>query len=109
MVREAPTGEPGTLSLAEALAAVGGVDLVTAEQNQIRIFRGGWKCPVAYTVGMHEVYKYGEAIFLKPGDRIFVAPTGLATYRRMMNQIFPLFGATNSDLGAILTLLALTN
>jgi polysaccharide export outer membrane protein len=79
----------GRLTLAQALAASGGLTQ-DAACDQIRIFRGGWRQPMAYTLSAHEVYRYGTDIWLKPGDRIFVAPSGLATWGRAFGQLMPL-------------------
>ena len=107
MPQEGDLTQPGTLTLAEALAEVGGLDPTTAAQEQIRIFRGGWKHPVAYTLGAHEVYKYGDCLYLKPGDRVFVAPTGLATWGRALQQGLPFITGTSNALSLALSAAAL--
>jgi polysaccharide export outer membrane protein len=77
------------LNLADALAAAGGIDPLYAKKSQIRIFRGGWQKPQAYTVSTEDVYQFGTSIQLKPGDRIIVAERGLATWSRTITLLTP--------------------
>jgi polysaccharide export outer membrane protein len=91
-------GGDGRLSLAEALGEARGLDPLNAAEDQIRIFRGGWARPSVYTLSAHEVYRFGEQIQLRPGDRIFVAPTGLATWGRALTQISPILSLGRSGL-----------
>jgi polysaccharide export outer membrane protein len=84
------------LTLVEALAASGGLDPATAKMDEIRIFRGGWRQPRAFTLSSDEVNKYGNDILLKPGDRIFVAPSGLATWGRALGQFGPVLNTAVS-------------
>jgi len=77
------------LNLADALAAAGGIDPVHARRSEIRIFRGGWQRPQAFRVSTEDVYQFGTSIQLRPGDRIIVAPRGLATYARTISLLTP--------------------
>ena len=97
------------LTLAAAIAAVGGLDLDYAAQDQIRIFRGGWKYPRAFTLSSSEVYKYGESICLQPGDRILVAPSGNATWGRSLKQFLPAISGAASLAAVALSAAALAN
>jgi polysaccharide export outer membrane protein len=83
-----PMGGRG-LSLADALAHVGGVDPLYADKNVIRVFRGSWQAPRAYTLSVEDVYRSGAGIALKPGDRIIVAPRGLANWNRAATLLLP--------------------
>jgi polysaccharide export outer membrane protein len=77
------------LNLADALAAAEGIDPLYAKRSEIRIFRGGWQNPQAYTVSTEDVYQFGTSIQLKPGDRIIVAERGLATWARTITLLTP--------------------
>jgi polysaccharide export outer membrane protein len=77
------------LNLAEALAAVGGINPLFAKKSEIRLFRGGWQRPQSYRLSTEDIYAYGTSIRLRPGDRIIVAPSGLATYSRVMTLLTP--------------------
>jgi polysaccharide export outer membrane protein len=77
------------LNLADAIAAVEGLDLTNARKSEITIFRGGWQRPTAYTVSITDVYQYGASIPLHPGDRIVVGTRGLATWARTITLLTP--------------------
>jgi len=77
------------LSLAAALAGAGGLDPVHADQNVIRVFRGSWQAPQVFTIGAEELYRYGHAIALRPGDRVHVAPRGVANWSRTVTLLLP--------------------
>jgi polysaccharide export outer membrane protein len=79
----------GKLTLVAALAAAGGVDKKYADENVVRIFRGNWPCPTSFTISACEIYKYGESIELRSGDRILVAPKNLATASRALELLQP--------------------
>lgn len=98
-----PMGRRG-LNLADALAAVQGIDPLYADRSNIRIFRGSWQRPKAFTLSTEDVYRYGTSIVLKPGDRIIVAPRRLATYARTMQLATPFIqtGSTAAVLAATL-------
>ena len=95
-----PMGQRG-LNLTEALAFVGGIDPVHASRKKIRIFRGSWQKPEAYTLSTEDVYQFGPSIRLRPGDRIIVAPRPLATYSRVLGLATPFLQAAST--GAVLT------
>jgi polysaccharide export outer membrane protein len=78
------------LTLAEALAEAGGINPATADDSQVRIFRGGWCAPYHFTVSVCDIYKYGEGIRLRSGDRILVATSELATWGRALGAVAPL-------------------
>lgn len=81
-----PGATSARISLAEALASVGGLDTQNADHDQIRIFRGSWGDLRSFTISAHEIYRYGERILLHPGDRVLVAPSGAADFSRLMDQ-----------------------
>lgn len=94
----------GGLNLAAAVAAAGGLDLTNADQNEIRVFRGSWQEPRTFTIGAEDVYRFGAQIRLKPGDRIHVAPRGLATWSRTLSLMLPFLqtGLSGATLAAAL-------
>jgi polysaccharide export outer membrane protein len=77
------------LNLADALAAAEGLDLTNARKSEIRIFRGGWQNPQAFTVSITDVYQYGSSIQLHPGDRIVAGTRGLASWARTITLLTP--------------------
>ena len=79
----------GGLDLAAAIAAAGGLDLLYSDPNEIRVFRGSWQAPRSFTLSAEDIYRYGVHIRLKPGDRIHVAPRGLATWNRTLTLLLP--------------------
>jgi polysaccharide export outer membrane protein len=79
----------GQLTLAGAIGAARGLDFATADYNDIRVFRGTWANPSCYTISACELYAYGEGIGLRDGDRIIVAPTQQATYKRTLDLTMP--------------------
>lgn len=88
---ETPTAVPiarNRITLAEALAMAGGPTRAES-RKEIAVLRGGFAKPVVYTMDMEEALLYDEQILLQPGDRVVVAPTGLATSSRYMRQILP--------------------
>ena len=86
--------ERGRLSLAQAIASVGGILHVEARKRSIKQIRGNWQEPTVYTLSYDSILDYGDRILLQPGDRIVVAPTALTTMSRYMEQILPfLLGA----------------
>jgi len=95
---------PSGLTLADAMAAVGGMNPLYAKRSQLRIFRGSWSKPKAYTLSREDVLVYGTAIRLQPGDRLFVAESGLAAYSRFMTLLTPFIqsGATAAAFAAAL-------
>jgi len=99
-----PMGARG-LMLSEALAAVGGIDPLHADRAKIRIFRGGWQRPKAYTISTEDVYRFGTSVRLRPGDRLIVAPRGLATYNRTVTLMLPFLqsAATAAAVGVALS------
>jgi polysaccharide export outer membrane protein len=81
--------EKGEISLAAAIAAAGGFKFETADHDSIRVFRGSWQNPTCYTISACELYLYGEGIRLQDGDRIIVAPTAQASYKRTLDLTLP--------------------
>ena len=83
-----PMGDRG-LNLADALAYAQGIDPLNADRGVIRIFRGTWRRPRDYTLSTEDVYRFGTSIRLTPGDRIIVAPRGLASWNRTLTLMLP--------------------
>jgi polysaccharide export outer membrane protein len=77
------------LSLAQAVASAGGLDPLYASKKEIRVFRGGWQAPTSFHLTADDLYEYGEAIRLHPGDRVVVAESGLATWNRAVTLMLP--------------------
>lgn len=100
---QSPTLVPivdGRISLAEALATAGGPTPARA-RRELAIIRGGFAEPVVYRIDLEEALLIDHQVLLKPGDRIVVAPTGLSTASRYMQQILPfLLGAQALGLAA---------
>lgn len=92
--------ERDTLSLAEALSTAGGPTPAKA-RRELAVIRGGYAKPVVYVVELEKALLYDDRIKLRPGDRIIVAPTGLATASRYMEQVLPfLRGAQAAGIAA---------
>lgn len=98
-----PTPVPltdGKVSLAEALATAGGPTPARA-RRELAVIRGGFAQPVVYRIELEEALLIDHQIQLRPGDRVVIAPTGLSTASRYMQQILPfLVGAQALGLAA---------
>ncbi len=86
----------GHLNLAQAIAEAGGLLAIEADEGSIKLVRGSWQDPIVYTLSYETVLAHGDRIFLEPGDRIVVQPTGLTTASRYMQQILPFLQAADS-------------
>jgi len=95
----------GRLTLAAAVAAAGGLVAESADVNQVRIYRGGWNNPRVFTISAEDVYRYGEAIQLRSGDRIMVAPTSNASNARAAQLVLPYL---STALATVLGVVAVT-
>ncbi|MDF1700397.1 MAG: polysaccharide export protein, partial [Planctomycetota bacterium] len=84
-----PFDANGRLSLAAAVASAGGLDAQCADVNQVRVYRGGWDSPQVFTLSSEDVYKYGQSIHLRSGDRIMIAPSSQATNQRAAQLVLP--------------------
>lgn len=80
--------ERDSLSLAEALASCGGPTPARA-RRELAVVRGGFARPVVYIVDLDKALLVDDQIKLRAGDRVIVAPTGLSTASRYMQQIYP--------------------
>lgn len=88
------------LTLAEALASAGGPTPARA-RRELAVIRGGFAKPVVYRVELERALLVDDQIRLQPGDRVVVAPHGLSTASRYMQQILPfLLGAQALGLAA---------
>ena len=93
--------ENGRLSLAQALAEVGGLLPIEARKGSIKLIRGSWQEPTVYTLKYDTILEEGDKILLRAGDRIVVAPTGLTTLSRYMQQILPLLTGADTSLDIV--------
>lgn len=75
------------ITLAEALAAAGGPTPAMA-RRELAVLRGGLARPIVYTVDLEKALLFDHQIALRPGDRVILAPTGLATSSRYMDQLW---------------------
>ena len=92
--------ERGRMTLAEALAAAGGPTPARA-RREIAVIRGGYAKPIVYVIDLEEALVVDDHVLLRPGDRVVLAPTGLSTASRYMQQILPfLMGAQAAGLAA---------
>lgn len=80
--------ERDSLSLAEALANAGGPTPARA-RRELAVIRGGYAKPVVYIIDLDRALLFDDRIKLRSGDRVVVAPTGLSTSSRYMEQILP--------------------
>lgn len=76
------------MTLAEGIAAAGG-PTPAASRRELAIIRGGYAKPVVYTIDLEQALLHDHEIVLKPGDRVVLAPTGLAMSSRYMEQFWP--------------------
>lgn len=89
-----------SVTLAEALASAGGPTPASA-RRELAVIRGGFAKPVVYRIDLEKALLYDDQIKLRPGDRVVVAPTGLVTASRYMQQVLPfLVGAQALGLAA---------
>lgn len=95
---KAPTSVPivdGRISLAEAIATAGGPTPARA-RRELAVIRGGFAEPVVYRINLEEALLIDHEIQLRPGDRVVIAPTGLSTSSRYMQQILPFLGGAQA-------------
>ncbi len=76
------------ITLAEALASAGGPMRASA-RRELAVIRGGFAKPVVYIVDLDDALLVDERVLLKAGDRVVVAPTGMANASRYMQQVLP--------------------
>lgn len=88
------------ITLAEAIATAGGPTPARA-RRELAVIRGGFATPVVYRIDLDRALVVDDQILLRPGDRVVIAPTGLATASRYMEQVLPfLMGAQALGLAA---------
>jgi polysaccharide export outer membrane protein len=80
--------ERGSVTLAEALATAQGPTPASA-RRELAVIRGGFAKPIVYRIDLEKALLYDDQIKLRPGDRVVVAPTGLVTASRYMQQVLP--------------------
>lgn len=76
------------MTLAEALAQAGGPTAAKA-RSELAVIRGGFAKPIVYTLDLEQALLFDDQIRLRNGDRVIVAPTGLATSSRYAGMILP--------------------
>lgn len=81
------------MTLMQALSASKGPVMMTADMESIYLVRAMQQPPVVYKVTLAQIMENRD-LAIAPGDRIFVPPTGLASWDRTMQQILPGFGGT---------------
>ena len=92
--------ERSRITLAEAIASTGG-PTPAKSRRELAVIRGGFASPVVYRIDLERALLVDEQILLRPGDRVVIAPTGLATASRYMEQFLPfLMGAQALGLAA---------
>lgn len=82
--------EKDAISLAHALAVAGGPTPARA-RRELAVIRGGFAKPIVYIIDLDKAMLVDDMIKLRSGDRIVVAPTGLSTASRYMEQLLPFF------------------
>jgi len=102
-----PRDTKGSLTLAAALAEAGGLN-TRADINSVTIYRGTWKDPKVYRVGIDDIYHYGGEIYLHPGDRIAVGTSAATKFSDALAPGLQLIGATSSGLSLALSTVALS-
>lgn len=92
IVRPGIVQNPGPdLSLAEALAQAGGMDLTTANTKHVYIIRGGLDKPKVAHVSLNTAIGMFEAqhIWLKSRDIVFVDSKMITDWNRFISQLVP--------------------
>ena len=62
----------------------------------MRIYRGGWENPRTFTISSADLYKYGESIQLRSGDRVMVAQTSMFSNAQAAKLVLPYIQTTMS-------------
>ena len=80
---------PRGISVLEGIARAWGPNIVTGDLEEIYLIRAYAKDqkPTIYELTMDDIMAH-EDVALLPGDRIFIPPTGLASWSRTLNQLF---------------------
>ncbi|WP_303905666.1 polysaccharide export protein [Thiohalomonas denitrificans] len=81
----------GRLSLAEAISAAGGMDEDLADASQIFVIRGDIHQPSVYQLNAAsaDAMLLATAFPLQKHDVVYVSPTGLTRWNRVVRQILP--------------------
>ena len=81
----------GQLSLAQALAEVGGLQALSAQSRGIYVIRGGESAINVYHLNARNplALVYGDQFQLQPHDIVYVDATGLARWNRFISLILP--------------------
>lgn len=81
------------LTIVDVLAKSGGPIKPFAKLKQIAVLRGGLKQPTVAMVNYKRLVEgdFSQNIMVKPGDIIYVPPTGITTYTRFLEQVLRTF------------------
>lgn len=81
----------GDMTLAQALAEVGGIQTLSAQSRGIYVIRGDLKRIEVFHLNSRNpmALVFGDQFKLKPHDIVFVDATGVARWNRVMSQILP--------------------
>jgi len=95
----------------DLIAEAGGVNPVTADTTAIYLVRqygGGFQYA---ELNYHKILGgvMGNNIRLQPGDRLIVAPTPLASYNRIIQQLLPTFQMLQSATGTMRSIIDINN
>jgi protein involved in polysaccharide export with SLBB domain len=93
----------GRMTLTGAVGMAEGMIEGAVDCNKICIFRGGYRDLRVFHVGVREFYQWGESIALMPGDRVYVAPNGLAQFNMGLQQFLPVLGTVGTSVGLVLS------
>lgn len=95
VLRPGPMGmRDGSLTLAEALTAGGGVSPTTSNPESIYVIRGTSKKPEIYQLGGRSPTSFllAEEFELDPHDVVYVESAGITRWSRVIDQILPSAG-----------------
>lgn len=95
----------GELYIVEAISRAGDFT-IGAVKDEVKIIRGDLREPEIMTVNMKEVLKgdLTRNVRLKPGDIVYVPPTGLTQWNRFVEQLLPTIIAINQGRGAAVSI-----
>lgn len=81
----------GRMNLAEALALSGGFDSTEADAGRVFVFRGGYEEPQIFWLDAQsaDAMLLATQFQMQPQDVVFVAPTGLSRWNRLVNLLLP--------------------
>jgi protein involved in polysaccharide export with SLBB domain len=80
----------GQMDLVSAMVAAGSARF-TAKESAVHVIRGNLQDPLVMQVNMNRVWRgeLGQPLPLQSGDIVFVPPTGLTSWNRILAQLLP--------------------